>query len=140
MLLLLPIHREIIEGRGTSNNAVILDLSEVDEKALQQVSGKFIRSAKAAGFDFENDNIEVAPAAHYMMGGVEIDENAFAGIPGLFAAGEVAAGLHGATYLHGNGLTEATVFGKIAGVNAANYVTNPVSFTKYIKLIIKIVK
>ena len=72
-------------------------------------------------FDFRNQPFVVAPAAHFFMGGIRIDEGGHTSLPGLFSCGEVAWGLHGANRVSGNALTETVVFGKIAGRNAARY-------------------
>ncbi len=83
---------------------------------------------KTIHFDFKNKPLTVSPAAHFSMGGVRIDEEGRTSLPGLFACGEVVWGLHGANRMAGNALTEAVVFGKIAGQNAARYaLTHPPS-------------
>ena len=79
----------------------------------------FLQACKNAGIDPRWQPIEWAPGAHHFMGGVIIDEYAQTSINGLFACGEVTAGIHGANRLAGNALTDALVFGKIAGISAA---------------------
>ncbi|WP_274631232.1 L-aspartate oxidase [Arvimicrobium flavum] len=113
------IFREVSEGRGTEHNAVYVDISETDRAAVAQVSGRFLRAIAAVGIDPYKDRVEVAPDVHFAMGGVAVDVNGRTGVPNLFAAGEITAGLHGATRLNSNGLTEAAVFGIRAGRAAA---------------------
>ena len=105
--------REVIEGRGIDGQ-VVLDLTTIPEEGADKLyRNKFI-SSKAALV-----KVLVAPAAHYFMGGVKIDENGETGVDGLYAAGEVCGGIHGANRIGGNALTEAFVFGTIAGNQAA---------------------
>lgn len=113
------IHREIKAGRGSDHGAVYVDMSAADRKAVAQVSGRFLRAMEKIGVDPYSSRVEVAPDVHFAMGGVAIDSDGWTGVPGLFAAGEIAAGLHGATRLNSNGLTEAVVFGQRAGGAAA---------------------
>jgi aspartate oxidase len=81
---------------------------------------------KRIHFDFKNKPLSVSPAAHFFMGGVQINEEGRTSLPGLFACGEVVWGLHGANRMAGNALTETVVFGRIAGQNAARYaLTHP---------------
>lgn len=113
------IFREVSEGRGTEHNAVYVDISETDRAAVAQVSGRFLRAIAAVGIDPFTQPVEVAPDVHFAMGGVAIDVDGRTGVSNLFAAGEIAVGLHGATRLNSNGLTEAAVFGIRAGRAAA---------------------
>jgi succinate dehydrogenase/fumarate reductase flavoprotein subunit len=83
---------------------------------------------KRIHFDFKNKPLSVSPAAHFFMGGVQINKDGRTSLPGLFACGEVVWGLHGANRMAGNALTETVVFGRIAGQNAARYaLTHPPS-------------
>jgi succinate dehydrogenase / fumarate reductase flavoprotein subunit len=77
-----------------------------------------------AGVDITKEPMEVGPTCHYVMGGVEVepDTAAAVGVPGLFAAGEVAGGMHGSNRLGGNSLTDLLVFGRRAGIGAVDYV------------------
>lgn len=111
---------EVREGRGSDHGGVFFDASVLPASILENYP-RFMHRCRISGINPAKDAMEVAPAAHHMMGGVVIDENCFTGIPGLFAAGEVAAGVHGATRLAGAAGTDVLVFGKRAGVAAAAY-------------------
>lgn len=113
------IDTEVREGRGTSHGGVYLDLSGTTREAIFDISGRFLRAMDAGGFDPFEQRAEVAPETHFCMGGVVIDETGETELPGLFAAGEVAAGMHGANRLNSNALTEAAVMGWVAGESAA---------------------
>jgi succinate dehydrogenase/fumarate reductase flavoprotein subunit len=104
--------REILEGRGVTGG-VIVDLSTVPEEELAA-----LRHLLPAESTLERDVI-VSPTAHFCMGGISIDESAETTVPGLFAAGEVCAGVHGANRLGGNALSEVFAMGGIAGMRAA---------------------
>ena len=97
---------------------VFFDLTRVPEGAWEDYPLNFLKKSK---FPFQNRPFLISPAAHFFMGGVEIDEKAATSLPGLFAAGEVAWGIHGANRLGGNALTECAVFGAIGGQSAAEY-------------------
>jgi succinate dehydrogenase / fumarate reductase flavoprotein subunit len=116
------IDAEVRAGRGTPNGGVFLDIatrrSAEDIRSLLPSICR--RLEQLAGIDITREAIEVAPACHYSMGGVRVDaETAATSIPGLYAAGEVAAGLHGASRLGGNSLADLLVFGRRAGLHAA---------------------
>lgn len=98
---------------------VFWDLTEVSEGEWEHYPLNFLRKSK---FPFRDRPFLVAPAAHFFMGGVEIDDKGRTTLPGLFAAGEVAWGVHGANRLGGNALTECAVFGTLAGRSAAEYI------------------
>jgi succinate dehydrogenase/fumarate reductase flavoprotein subunit len=98
---------------------VYYDLTKVPAEAWPLFPLNFLEKSK---FPFRERPFLVAPAVHFFMGGVEIDEKARTSIPGLFAAGEVAWGVHGANRLGGNAVTECVVFGSIAGQSAVEYV------------------
>ncbi len=115
------IFREVSEGRGTEHGAVWVDISETDREAVAQVSGRFLRAIAKVGIDPYRERVEVAPDVHFAMGGVVADIDGRTAVPGLFAAGEITAGLHGATRLNSNGLTEAAVFGIRTGRSAADH-------------------
>lgn len=115
------IHREVSEGRGTRHGGVYLDLSGTTRTAISDISGRFLRAMDAGGFDPFEDKAEVAPEAHFCMGGVAVNAQCATGVPGLYAAGEVASGLHGANRLNSNALTEAAVTGRTAGIQAARH-------------------
>lgn len=114
-------YREIVEGRGTEHGGVYLDVTAVDHGVLENLSGAQIRKLRGYGIDLFTQPIELAPAVHFCMGGVVVDPQCRTDLPGLFAAGEVTAGVHGANRLNSNALTEALVFGGIAGREAAAF-------------------
>jgi succinate dehydrogenase/fumarate reductase flavoprotein subunit len=97
---------------------VYCDLTQVPEKKWDHYSLNFLIKSK---FPFRERAFLISPAVHFFMGGVEIDEDGKTGLPGLFAAGEVVWGIHGANRLGGNALTECAVFGMIGGRSAAEY-------------------
>lgn len=109
------VFREIQAGRGTELDGVQLDLTRIPKEVMQ--------SKYKPLYDFlkGREHIQVAPSAHFTMGGIVIDEKGQTTVPGLFAAGEAAGGVHGANRLAGNALTEAAVFGFIAGKEAASF-------------------
>ena len=113
---------EIKAGNGSEHGGVYLDLRMLPEKVLKRDHAMYYERFLRAGIDLTAERIEVAPAAHTFMGGVKIDAGCGCGVPGLFAAGEVTGGIHGANRLGGNAGTEIYVFGKIAGDSAAEYV------------------
>ena len=129
------INTEVKAGRGTEHGGVFLDVSkrlsaEIIKKRLPSMWHQFY---ELAGVDITKEAMEVGPTCHYVMGGVEVepDTAAAVGVPGLFAAGEVAGGMHGSNRLGGNSLTDLLVFGRRAGIGAIDYVkkngANPVS-------------
>lgn len=122
------INSEVKAGRGSEHGGVFLDVSkrlsaEVIKKRLPSMWHQFY---ELAGVDITKEPMEVGPTCHYVMGGVEVDPDTAAaiGIPGLFAAGEVAGGMHGSNRLGGNSLTDLLVFGRRAGIGAAHFVKN----------------
>ena len=98
---------------------VYFDLTRVPKEKWEHYPFNFLRKSK---FPFRERPFLVSPAVHFFMGGIEIDEHGKTGLPGLFAAGEVVWGIHGANRLGGNALTECAVFGIIGGQSAAEYV------------------
>ena len=121
--------REIREGRGSPHGGVFLDISWIREriaKAEEHIKKKlpsmYHQFKELAGIDITKEPMEVGPTTHYMMGGVRVDaESQMSSVPGLFAAGECGAGLHGANRLGGNSLSDLLVFGKRAGEHAARF-------------------
>ena len=113
--------REIKEGRGTEHGGVWLDLTGLPEDEIKVNHSLYYERFIREGIDLTKECVEVAPAAHSMMGGVEVDTDCAAAVPGLFAAGEVMGGLHGANRLGGNAGAEVYVFGSICGKSAAHY-------------------
>jgi succinate dehydrogenase / fumarate reductase flavoprotein subunit len=117
------IYKEVQAGRGSPHGGAFLDIShrgaEFIKKKLPSMYEQFLT---LADIDITKSPMEVAPTIHYVMGGVRVEAGTGATtIPGLFAAGEVAAGLHGANRLGGNSLSDLLVFGKRAGEHAAAY-------------------
>ncbi len=104
--------------RASQNGDVYLDLTHVPENAWEEYPLNFLARSK---FSFRERPFLISPAVHFFMGGVEIDERGRTRLPDLFAAGEVAWGVHGANRLGGNALTECAVFGELAGRSAARY-------------------
>jgi fumarate reductase (CoM/CoB) subunit A len=113
-------YREIKEGRGTVHGGVYSDLSGVPTKELERYQS-FMKLCEAEGIDPRWQPLEWAPGAHFFMGGVRINERCETSVPGLYAAGEVSGGIHGANRLGGNSLTETLVFGARAGRSAAEH-------------------
>lgn len=107
---------EIKSGRG----GIFVDLTEAPEKSVIQHKAIYKKFTNA-GIDLRTERVEIAPAAHTIMGGICIGEKANTNVEGLFAAGEVIGELHGASRLGGNAGTEVLVFGEIAGKSAADY-------------------
>ncbi|WP_411120563.1 fumarate reductase/succinate dehydrogenase flavoprotein subunit [Streptomyces sp. x-19] len=120
------INAEVKAGRGSPHGGVFLDVStrmpaEVITRRLPSMHHQF---KELADVDITAEPMEVGPTCHYVMGGVEVDPDTAAatGVPGLFAAGEVAGGMHGSNRLGGNSLSDLLVFGRRAGLYAAEYV------------------
>ena len=116
-------YSEIIEGRGTENSGVFLDISHLGkEKIMEKLPRMYRQFMESQMLDISKSPMEVAPTAHYSMGGVIVDpKTQSTRVMGLYAAGECTAGLHGANRLGGNSLAEILVFGKLAGEEAANF-------------------
>ena len=116
-------YTEISEGRGTENNGVYLDISHVEKGLiLEKLPRMYRQFMESQMLDISKHPMEVAPTAHYSMGGVMVDpETHSTGVIGLYAAGECTSGVHGANRLGGNSLAEILVFGKIAGDEAAEF-------------------
>ncbi|MGH2760227.1 MAG: FAD-dependent oxidoreductase [Actinomycetota bacterium] len=119
----LAIHTEIAEGRGTDRGAVLLDISgRGKDYILEKLPRMYRQFIELQMLDITKESMEVAPTAHYTMGGVVVDpETHSTKIPGLYAAGEVCSGLHGANRLGGNSLAETLIAGRRAGVAAAKF-------------------
>ena len=123
------IRREVRDGRGSPHGGVYLDISWIREKrkdAAEHIKRKlpsmYHQFKQLAGIDITEQPMEVGPTTHYMMGGIQVDaETQMSTLPGLFAAGECAAGLHGANRLGGNSLSDLLVFGRRAGRFAAEF-------------------
>jgi succinate dehydrogenase / fumarate reductase flavoprotein subunit len=123
------IMREVREGRGSPHGGVFLDISWIKSKVPNSVDhikkklpSMYHQFKQLADIDITSEPMEVGPTTHYVMGGIRVDgDTQMSTVPGLFAAGESAAGLHGANRLGGNSLSDLLVFGKLAGEHAAQY-------------------
>jgi len=123
------INREIKAGRGSPHGGVFLDIAWIKsrvpggaEHIKKKLPSMYHQFMELAGVDITQEPMEVGPTTHYMMGGVRVDaESQMSTVPGLYAAGECAAGLHGANRLGGNSLSDLLVFGKRAGDAAARF-------------------
>ena len=121
--------REVREGRGSPHGGVYLDISWIRERlpgAAEHIRKKlpsmYHQFSQLADIDITSEPMEVGPTTHYVMGGIRVDGvTQMSTVPGLFAAGECAAGLHGANRLGGNSLSDLLVFGKRAGEHAAAF-------------------
>ena len=132
------IYTEAKEGRGTEHGGAYLDISHKPaDYVKKKLPSMYHQFRELADVDITKGPMEVGPTCHYMMGGIRVDaETAAATVPGLFAAGEAAAGLHGANRLGGNSLSDLLVFGRRAGLAAAEHARSvgPVSIdTKQIE-------
>jgi succinate dehydrogenase / fumarate reductase flavoprotein subunit len=123
------IMREVKAGRGSPHGGVFLDIAWIKEKlpnAAEHIKRKlpsmYHQFIQLANLDITKEPMEIGPTTHYIMGGIRVNgETQMSNVPGLFAAGEAAAGLHGANRLGGNSLSDLIVFGKRAGEFAAKY-------------------
>ena len=111
---------QIRDGRGTEHGGVYFDVTRLPAAKLEGYP-RFLARCRASGIDVKENPLEVAPAHHHMMGGVQIDKDCRTSLPGLFAAGEVTGGVHGANRLAGNAATDVLVFGQRAGRFASAY-------------------
>ena len=117
------IYNEIVSGRGTKHGGVWLDITHLQKaKILERLPTMYDQFKRIAGVDISKEKMEVAPTAHYSMGGVKVDSKCQTNVKGLFAIGEVVGQVHGANRLGGNSLLGTLVFGKIAGREAATKV------------------
>ncbi|MEM2102590.1 MAG: fumarate reductase (CoM/CoB) subunit TfrA [Candidatus Bathyarchaeia archaeon] len=112
---------EILEGRGTEHGGVYLDVTHLPPHIIEERLPTMLEQFLDVGVDIRREPMEVAPTAHHLMGGVEINENAETTLKGMYAAGEIAGGVHGGNRLGGNALADTQVFGKRAGENAAMF-------------------
>mgnify|MGYP001010038653 CR=1 FL=1 len=124
--------REVKAGRGSPHGGVFLDIAWIKEKISnapehikKKLPGMYHQFHELAGIDITKEPMEVGPTTHYVMGGVRVEaESQMSTVPGLFACGECAAGLHGANRLGGNSLSDLLVFGKRAGKYAAEFASS----------------
>jgi succinate dehydrogenase / fumarate reductase flavoprotein subunit len=121
------IRREVRAGRGSPHGGVFLDIAWIKEKIpnsaehiKKKLPSMYHQFKQLADLDITREPMEIGPTTHYFMGGIQVDgDTQSTSVPGLFAAGECAAGLHGANRLGGNSLSDLLVFGKLAGEHAA---------------------
>jgi succinate dehydrogenase / fumarate reductase flavoprotein subunit len=131
------IMREVRDGRGSPHGGVFLDIAWIKEKlpnAAEHIKKKlpsmYHQFKELAGIDITSTPMEIGPTTHYIMGGIRVDgDTQMSTVPGLFAAGESAAGLHGANRLGGNSLSDLLVFGKRAGEHAARFAQDNAALT-----------
>src|SRR5207249_6700108 len=117
--------REVNEGRGSPHGGVFLDIaSRVPAGEIKRkLPSMYHQFKELAEVDITREPMEVGPTLHYFMGGVRVDpDTQMSTVPGLFAAGEAAAGMHGANRLGGNSLSDLLVFGRLSGAGAVQYV------------------
>ncbi|MBM4410243.1 MAG: fumarate reductase/succinate dehydrogenase flavoprotein subunit [Chloroflexi bacterium] len=118
------INSEVKAGRGTAHGGVFLDIASrrSADYIKRRLPSMYHQFMQLAGVDITKEPMEIGPTAHYAMGGVRVDaETAASTVPGLYAAGEVAGGMHGSNRLGGNSLSDLVVFGRRAGESAAKY-------------------
>jgi len=119
------INTEVKAGRGTPHGGVYLDIASrrSAEFIRRRLPSMYHQFMELAGVDITREPMEIGPTCHYIMGGVRVDaDTAATSVPGLFAAGEVAGGMHGSNRLGGNSLSDLLVFGRRAGMGASDYV------------------
>ncbi len=119
------INSEVKAGRGSPHGGVFLDIASrrSAEFIRRRLPSMYHQFMELAGVDITREAMEVGPTCHYVMGGVKVDaETGATSVPGLFAAGEVAGGMHGSNRLGGNSLSDLIVFGRRAGMGASDYV------------------
>jgi len=114
------IFKEVEAGRGTPHGGAYLDFRMVPEQKLKEAFGPVIDILRNQGVDLTQDMVEVAPMAHFTMGGIRVNTEMETTVPGLYACGELIYGMHGANRLSGNAITEALVTGRIAAEAASN--------------------
>jgi succinate dehydrogenase/fumarate reductase flavoprotein subunit len=117
--------KEVESGRGTPHGGAYLDFRHLPEAQLRGAFGPVIDRLLANGIDLTAMPVEVGPVAHYHMGGIRVDTNMQSRVEGLYAAGEAVGGANGANRLSGNAITEALVFGAVAGTAAAQKAAGP---------------
>jgi succinate dehydrogenase / fumarate reductase flavoprotein subunit len=118
------INSEVKAGRGSPHGGVLLDIASrrSEEYIKRRLPSMYHQFKQLADVDITKEPMEVGPTMHYIMGGVRVDaDSCQATVPGLFAAGEVAGGMHGANRLGGNSLSDLLVFGRRAGIGAAEF-------------------
>jgi succinate dehydrogenase / fumarate reductase flavoprotein subunit len=119
------ITKEVEAGRGSPNGGAWLSFRQVPSARLREAFGPVIDRLAAGGIDLGRDDVEVAPIAHYHMGGIRVDPRMATRVTGLYAAGEAVGGANGANRLSGNAITEALAFGRAAGRSAVEQLAGP---------------
>jgi succinate dehydrogenase / fumarate reductase flavoprotein subunit len=128
------INSEVKAGRGSPHGGVFLDIASrrTPEYIRRRLPSMYHQFMELAGVDITREAMEIGPTCHYIMGGVQVDaDTEETVVPGLFAAGEVGGGMHGANRLGGNSLSDLVVFGKRAGAGAADYIAAGKAATSY---------
>ncbi len=115
------IYTEVAAGLGTKNNAVYLHVDHWTKEKILEIIPDVYEQYKNTGVDISKEPMEIYPSMHHMMGGIKINEWGETIVPGLYATGEVAGGVHGANRLGGNSIAEGQVFGRRAGIAAAKF-------------------
>lgn len=115
------IYMENRAGRGSPHGGAWLSFAHIPERQLRDAFGPVIDRLASNGIDLTKQPVEVSPIAHYHMGGIKVDAGMHSRVPGLFAAGEAVGGASGANRLSGNAISEALVFGAVAGKSAAEF-------------------
>ncbi len=113
--------REVLEGRGSPRGGVYADFKHLAPEVMEKDMPGMCATYRNIGFDSRTQSLEIAPTAHFTMGGLEVDKNWATSLPGLFGAGEVCGGIHGANRVSQNALTDMLVSGKAAGRSAAQH-------------------
>jgi succinate dehydrogenase / fumarate reductase, flavoprotein subunit len=128
------INSEVKAGRGSPHGGVFLDIASrrTPEFIRRRLPSMYHQFMELAGVDITREAMEIGPTCHYMMGGVQVDaDSQETVVPGLFAAGEVGGGMHGANRLGGNSLSDLVVFGRRAGIGAAEYIASGQAATAF---------
>jgi succinate dehydrogenase / fumarate reductase flavoprotein subunit len=128
------INTEVKAGRGSPHGGVFLDIASrrTPEFIRRRLPSMYHQFMELAGVDITREAMEIGPTCHYMMGGVQVNaDSQETVVPGLFAAGEVGGGMHGANRLGGNSLSDLVVFGRRAGIGAAEYIASGQAATAF---------
>jgi succinate dehydrogenase / fumarate reductase flavoprotein subunit len=128
------INSEVKAGRGSPHGGVFLDIASrrTPEFIRRRLPSMYHQFMELAGVDITREAMEIGPTCHYIMGGVQVDaDSQETVVPGLFAAGEVGGGMHGANRLGGNSLSDLVVFGRRAGIGAAEYIASGQAATAF---------
>ena len=125
------IMQEVAAGRGSPHGGAYLSFMHLSAAELKGAFGPVIKKLAANGIDLTTQPVEVAPIAHYHMGGIAVDERMNTGVPRLLAAGEAVGGANGANRLSGNAITEALVFGRVAGRRVLELLSEDLATTSF---------